>query len=86
MPGWGRPGRGVRWGRADASLRGAPSWPAVADREDLDFTYSLTDRIFRLSMGELAAFSGAKYDGNFSLSLEEAQRRMHEDVAEHLGH
>jgi len=58
---------------------------AMADRTDLDFTYSLTDRIFRLSMGELADFSGAKYDGNFSLSLEEAQRRKHEYVAEQLG-
>jgi cyclopropane-fatty-acyl-phospholipid synthase len=57
----------------------------VADRQDLDFTYSLTDRIFRLSMGELADFSGAKYDGNFSLSLEEAQRRKHEYVAEQIG-
>src|SRR2546421_12049158 len=65
--------------------RGAPSSRAVADRQDLDFTYSLTDRIFRLSMGELADFSGAKYDGNFSLSLEEAQRRKHQYVAEQLG-
>ena len=31
-------------------------------REDLEFTYSLTDRILRLSLGELADFSGAKYD------------------------
>src|SRR5437660_10520520 len=65
--------------------RGAPSSGAMADRKDLDFTYSLTDRIFRLSMGELADFSGAKYDGDFSLSLEQAQRRKHEYVAEHLG-
>ena len=57
----------------------------MADRSDLDFTYSLTDRIFRLSMGELADFSGAKYDGDFSLSLEEAQGRKHEYVAEQLG-
>src|SRR5437867_12994664 len=57
----------------------------MADREDLDFTYSLTDRIFRLSMGELADFSGAKYDGDFSLSLEQAQRRKHEHVAERIG-
>jgi cyclopropane-fatty-acyl-phospholipid synthase len=58
---------------------------AMADRPDLDFTYSLTDRIFRLSMGELPDFSGAKYDGDFSLSLEEAQGRKHEYVAEQLG-
>ena len=57
----------------------------MADRGDIDFTYSLTDRIFRLSLGELADFSGAKYDGDFSLSLEEAQRRKHEYVAEQIG-
>jgi cyclopropane-fatty-acyl-phospholipid synthase len=57
----------------------------MADRADIDFTYSLTDRVFRLSMGELADFSGAKYDGDFSLTLEEAQRRKHEFVAEQIG-
>jgi len=57
----------------------------MADRRDIDFTYSLTDRIFRLSLGELADFSGAKYDGDFSLTLEEAQRRKHVYVAEQIG-
>jgi cyclopropane-fatty-acyl-phospholipid synthase len=57
----------------------------VADRRDLDFTYSLIDRIFRLSLGELADFSGAKYDGDFSLTLEQAQARKHEYVAESIG-
>jgi cyclopropane-fatty-acyl-phospholipid synthase len=57
----------------------------VADRDDLDFTYSLIDKIFRLSLGELADFSGAKYDGDFSLTLEQAQRRKHEYVAEQIG-
>jgi cyclopropane-fatty-acyl-phospholipid synthase len=57
----------------------------MADRHDIDFTYSLTDRVFRLGMGELADFSGAKFDGDFSLSLEEAQRRKHEYVAAQLG-
>jgi cyclopropane-fatty-acyl-phospholipid synthase len=57
----------------------------MADRDELEFTYSLIDRIFRVSLGELADFSGAKYDGDFSLSLEEAQRRKHEYVAEQLG-
>jgi cyclopropane-fatty-acyl-phospholipid synthase len=57
----------------------------VADRADLEFTYSLIDRIFRLSLGELADFSGAKYDGDFSLTLEQAQRRKHEYVAEQIG-
>ena len=57
----------------------------MADRRDLDFTYSLIDRIFRLSLGEMADFSGAKYDGDFSLSLEEAQRRKHEYIREQIG-
>ncbi|MFI4991738.1 MAG: SAM-dependent methyltransferase [Solirubrobacterales bacterium] len=57
----------------------------MADREDIDFTYSLTDRVFCLSMGELADFSGAKYDGDFSLTLEQAQRRKHEHIAEQVG-
>src|SRR5437764_5057125 len=57
----------------------------MAERADLEFTYSLIDRIFRLSLGELADFSGAKYDGDFSLSLEQAQRRKHDFVAEQIG-
>jgi cyclopropane-fatty-acyl-phospholipid synthase len=57
----------------------------VADRRDLDFTYSLIDRLFRLSLGEQADFSGAKFDGDFSLTLEQAQRRKHEYVAEQIG-
>lgn len=57
----------------------------MADRGDLDFTYSLTDRVFRLSMGEMADFSCAKYDGDFSLSLEEAQLRKHRYVGGQVG-
>jgi cyclopropane-fatty-acyl-phospholipid synthase len=57
----------------------------MADRREIDFTYSLTDRVIRLSLGELADFSGAKYDGDFSLSLERAQQRKHDYVAEQIG-
>jgi cyclopropane-fatty-acyl-phospholipid synthase len=57
----------------------------MADRRQIEFTYSLIDRIFRLSLGELADFSGAKYDGDFSLTLEQAQRRKHDYVAEQIG-
>ena len=57
----------------------------MADRKDLEFTYSLSDRIVRLSLGELTDFSGAKYDGDFSLSLEQAQRRKHEYIADQVG-
>ena len=57
----------------------------MAEQKDLEFTYSLIDRIFRLSLGELADFSGAKYDGDFLLPLEEAQRRKHDYVASQIG-
>src|SRR5205823_6576987 len=76
---------------APGDLRGGASGArvspldAMADREDLEFTYSLIDRIFRLSLGELADFSGAKYDGDFFLTLEQAQQRKHEYVADQIG-
>jgi cyclopropane-fatty-acyl-phospholipid synthase len=57
----------------------------MANKRDFDFTYSLTDRIIRLSLDELPDFSGAKFDGDFSLTLEEAQRRKHDYVAEQVG-
>ncbi len=57
----------------------------MADRRDVDFTYSLSDRIIRLSLGELPDFSGAKFDGDFALGLEQAQRRKHDYVAEQVG-
>src|SRR3972149_9571957 len=57
----------------------------MATRREMEFAYSLMDRIFRLSLGESADFSGAKYDGDFSLSLEQAQRRKHEFAAQQLG-
>jgi cyclopropane-fatty-acyl-phospholipid synthase len=57
----------------------------MAGRKDIDFSYTLTDRVIRLALGELADFSGAKYDGDFSLTLEQAQRRKHEYVAQQIG-
>jgi cyclopropane-fatty-acyl-phospholipid synthase len=57
----------------------------MAERSDLDFSYSFTDRVVRLSLGEFADFSAAKYDGDFSLTLEQAQRRKHDYVAEQIG-
>ena len=56
----------------------------MASRDDIEFTYTSIDRIFRLSMGELADFSGALYDGDFSLTLEQAQARKHEYIAEQI--
>ena len=56
----------------------------MAEKKDLDFTYSTIDEIFRLSMGETGDYSGAKYDGDFSMSLEEAQKAKHKFIADSL--
>lgn len=57
----------------------------MANHIDLDYSYSTIDKIFRLSIGENGDFSGAKYDGDFSLSLEEAQERKHQFILESIG-
>jgi cyclopropane-fatty-acyl-phospholipid synthase len=57
----------------------------MATRADIEFTYTSIDRIFRLSLGELADFSGALYDGDFSLTLEQAQARKHDYIAAQIG-
>lgn len=56
----------------------------MASKQEIDFSYSTMDKIWRWSIGETADFTGAKYDGDFSLSLEEAQRNKHMFIAESL--
>lgn len=56
----------------------------MADQKDLDFTYTTIDRIFRLSVGETGDYSGAKYDGDFSMPLEKAQQAKHQFIADSL--
>ncbi|NJL12300.1 MAG: methyltransferase domain-containing protein [Microscillaceae bacterium] len=56
----------------------------MAEQKDLDFTYSTIDEIFRLSIGETADYSGAKYDGDFTMSLEQAQEAKHKFIADSL--
>lgn len=56
----------------------------MADKTDIDFTYSTMDKIFRLSLGDMADFSGARYNGDFSLSLEAAQEAKHKFMADQL--
>ena len=45
----------------------------MATKKDMDFAYTSIDELFRLSIGESGDISGAKYDCDFSLGLEEAQ-------------
>ncbi|MEB2783030.1 class I SAM-dependent methyltransferase [Algoriphagus persicinus] len=56
----------------------------MANQKDLDYTYTTIDEIFRLSMGETGDYSGAKYDGDFSMPLEEAQKAKHKFIADSL--
>ena len=56
----------------------------MAGKKDIDFTYTTLDKIFRLSIGETADFSAARYLGDFSKTLEEAQREKHEFMTEEL--
>lgn len=56
----------------------------MATKHDLDFTYTSIDKIFRLSFGEMADYSGAKFDGDFNLTIEEGQKRKHRFIAESL--
>ena len=56
----------------------------MATKKDIDYSYSTMDKIWRLSIGEMSSFTGAKYDGDFSLTLEEAQERKHQFIVEQL--
>ena len=56
----------------------------MSEKKDLDYSYSLIDKIFRYSIGETADYSCAMYNGDYSLSLEQAQRQKHEFIAECL--
>ncbi len=56
----------------------------MAQKQDIDFTYTYLDKIFRRSIGESADFSGARYNGDFSMTLEEAQEAKHQFMAEQL--
>jgi len=56
----------------------------MAGKQDLDFTYTVIDKIFRMSIGETGDFSGARYNGDFSMTIEEAQRAKHKYIAEQL--
>ena len=57
----------------------------MATKKDLDFTYTTIDQIFRLSVGETGDYSGAMFNADFSLTLEEAQKKKHTFIADSLG-
>lgn len=52
--------------------------------KNMNYTYTFMDKLFRMSIGETADFSCALYNNDFSLTLEEAQLRKHEEIVEKL--
>jgi cyclopropane-fatty-acyl-phospholipid synthase len=56
----------------------------MADKSDIDFSYTTIDQIHRVALGETADLSGAMFNGDFSMSLWEAQRAKHKFMAENL--
>lgn len=57
----------------------------MASQKDLDYTYTTIDEIFRLSVGETGDYSGAMFNGDFSMTLEDAQKQKHQFIADSLG-
>ena len=56
----------------------------MATRKQIEATYNYMDEMFRLTYGEHGDCSGAMYDGDFSLTLEQAQKRKHDYILDNL--
>ena len=55
-------------------------------QEEMDFSYTNIDKLVRLSLGENPHFDCALYhDGNYSISIEEAQKQKCKFICENLG-
>jgi cyclopropane-fatty-acyl-phospholipid synthase len=70
-----------KWSGSSVSEREGQAWDK---KKEMDFTYTNIDKFIRYSLGENPVFSNAMYLGDFSISLEEAQRRKHEFVTKAL--
>lgn len=58
----------------------------VATKEDeMNYCYTVLSKIFVLSLGKNAHFSNARYMGDYSMTLEQAQEAKCKYVSEHLG-
>jgi cyclopropane-fatty-acyl-phospholipid synthase len=57
----------------------------MATQSQIEETYNYMDEVFRAAYGEDADVSGAMFNGDFSLSLEQAQHAKHEYILTHLG-
>src|SRR5271156_4928472 len=57
----------------------------MATQSQIEETYNYMDEVFRAAYGEDADVSGAMFNGDFSLSLEQAQDAKHQYILTHLG-
>lgn len=69
------------WSGSSVSAREGHDWDK---KKEMDFTYTNIDKFIRWSLGENPVFSNAMYDGDYSITLEEAQKRKHDFVAKEL--
>ena len=56
----------------------------MATQSQIEETYNYMDEVFRAAYGEDADISGAMFNGDFSVSLEQAQHAKHEYILTHL--
>lgn len=70
------------WHGSSVSEREGQEWNK---KKEMDFTYTNIDKFIRSSLGENAIFSNAMYNGDYTMTLEEAQVKKHEFVTKALG-
>jgi len=58
---------------------------AMGTQKDIIFTYDDLDQLWRISLGEHADISAAYYNGDYSKSLDQAQRDKHEWILKGTG-
>jgi len=54
----------------------------MAIQKDLDAHYTVMDKIFRYSLGNKGAYSCARFDGDFSMTIQEAQLKKHQFIVD----
>lgn len=73
---------GSKWVGSSVSEREGQEWDK---KKEMDFTYTNIDKFIRNSLGENAHFSNAMYDGDYSMTLDQAQKRKYDFVVKELG-
>ena len=70
-----------KWRGSSVSEKDGQHWDKS---KEMNFTYTNLDKFVRYSLGENAHFSNAFYDGDYSLTLDQAQEKKYRFVADQL--